>query len=151
MTIQSVTLGQEPHQPGDPDIPEERNPRGHDAQPGATGSKGPVAAPLTTQPRSNVPPPRPEGDASREERVNDAKFLVDEFGIAPRKAADLVADADPAEISSINVEVSRRENDDDPLASVPTPQEPDRDLVPDNDEERLKPVLHHPNNRRGGG
>jgi hypothetical protein len=82
-------------------------------------------------------------------KVDDATFLADEFNIPERNAARLVTP--PGQVDAIAAEVSRRRKEDDPLAAKPTPQEPERDLVPDNDEERLKPVLHHPNERRGGG
>lgn len=73
-------------------------------------------------------------------KTDDAVFLADEFGINEAAAAELVT---PGEDSAdIAAEARERRDEADRLAGVPTPEEPEQDLVADQDEVRLKPVLH---------
>jgi hypothetical protein len=130
------------HRQGDPDIPEERNPRGHDAQPNPTrpgGRETPAPVPSV----ATEPSPR-----RRPSKSDDAKFLVDEFDVPEARAAELVAR--PDQTADITRDLHERESDD-ALEGVPRPQEPTQDITADSDEERLKPVLKTPNERSGGG
>jgi hypothetical protein len=101
---------------------------------------------LPAAPETNGKPP---GSGA----VTDAEFLADEFGIGEHRAASLVAtgreQGETAEKLAWKVQQARR--NDDPLAGLPTPQEPANDLTSDTDEEPLKPVLRVKNNRVGGG
>jgi hypothetical protein len=83
-------------------------------------------------------------------KAEDAEFLVENFDIPIPTAADLVAGP---EIDVIDVELATRklEASHDPLKGVPVPKEPTSDLVSDNDEVRLKPVIRKKNKRRGAG
>lgn len=81
-------------------------------------------------------------------QTQDAEFLADEFGIVPRRAAELVAreDVDPETLRQ-RLEAEKP----DALAGDPAAREPRRDFVEDSDETALKPVLHGRNNRTGAG
>jgi hypothetical protein len=85
---------------------------------------------------------------SLKQQVDDAVFLKERFGIAPRKAGDLVArdGADPDEIRA----ASEQQGAQDPLGDAPQPAEPASEHTADTDEQRLKPVLHKRNDRVGG-
>jgi hypothetical protein len=73
-------------------------------------------------------------------RTDDAVFLAEAFDINEAAAAELVA---PGEDSAdIAAEAREQRDEADRLAGVPTPEEPEQDLVADQDEVRLKPVLH---------
>lgn len=146
-TSQPANFGD--HARGAPDAPEEANPRGHDSfNPPETPQQS-AAAPPPLPPEAPTPPKMPPGSGA----VTDAQFLVDEFRISEPRAASLVAQGRGARRESEKIENGLRQvpQEGDPLASVPTPDEPANDLVKDNDEQRLKPVLHTPNNRVGGG
>lgn len=86
-----------------------------------------------------APPPAPAQKASQ--AADDAAFLIKGFGIPPDRAARLVDSSDAA---ATEAEARRLLAADDPLADVPTPDEPASDRTADADEERLKPVLHRP-------
>jgi hypothetical protein len=87
-------------------------------------------------------------------KLENTKFLTDEFGIPERKAAEAVMGdgaATEGEVASLAAEVYKERAKDDPLAGVPTPKEPASHFSPDVDETALKPVLHRPNRRTGAG
>lgn len=86
--------------------------------------------------------PDPEAARNKQENVN---FLVDRFGIATPKAADLIAD-DEKESESLSSNANARQHRKDELGDVPAPEAPATDCVADSDEEQLKPVLR---NRKG--
>jgi hypothetical protein len=48
-------------------------------------------------------------------------------------------------------DVHRARAEEDPLASVPTPESDDQQHTADSDETALKPVLHRTNQRLGAG
>jgi hypothetical protein len=80
----------------------------------------------------------------------DAAFLVEEFEMPPREAAELVKreGEDAGEVEdATHQELKKR----DPLKNDPTPQAPASDFTEDSDEERLKPVVHKQNLRSSGG
>lgn len=81
-------------------------------------------------------------------QMRDAQLLEDEFGIVPRRAAELVARGG-VEAEALRQRLEARESD--ALAGKPIPQEPRREHVDDSDEVALKPVLHETNNRHGAG
>jgi hypothetical protein len=93
----------------------------------------------TVRDRSKV---KPQGE--------DAAFLVEEFDVTAREAAELVArddeDADKVKDATYDALKGR-----DPLRNKPTPEAPASDLTADTDEVRLKPVVHKPNMRTSGG
>jgi hypothetical protein len=94
---------------------------------------------------------RDDDDAQKDgPQAEDADFLAREFGIAPRRAGELVA-RDGARADDVAAAARERAKRRDPLAGAPVPDEPGRDRVPDSDEVRLKQVLHEKNDRRGGG
>jgi hypothetical protein len=97
-------------------------------------------------------PPKPSGVATpvNPGKVDDAVFLHDEFGIDETVAADLITE-EPIGGEAVVDALGRRERAKDPLSDIPTPAEPPSDRIADNDEERLKPVLHQRNDRVGGG
>jgi hypothetical protein len=136
------------HHQGDPDIPEETYGSGHD-------SFNEPEVPSKTQSRAVPVPDTPSrGQAATLPRlaaVTDAKFLVDEFGVNEQKAASLIAASHVEPEAAILTGLREADGQVDPLAGIPTPEEPRNDLVPDSDEERLKPVLHMKNKRTGGG
>lgn len=85
----------------------------------------------------------------KKQKIEDGTFLAEEFDIPPAKAADLVTD-DPSSEARIEVGVRKNLKQRDALEGVPTPRSSD-DFAADNDETALKPVLHTPNERNGGG
>jgi len=90
------------------------------------------------------------GDTTDLDRqVDDATFLETRFGMTPRRASELVARAGvtPDEVRA----GSEKRPPSDPLAHVPKPEAPADERPGDNDEQRLKPVLHEKNDRVGGG
>lgn len=132
------------------DIPEETNPRGHDARPDPSVPLSSVSAGQEAlPPRSGTTHP---GADETSPKAN-AKFLADEFDIPERRAAAVVAGRGTSddEIASLAAEVYQQRQHDDALAGVPTPREDQRDLRQDSDESALKPVDHRPNRRTGGG
>lgn len=136
------------HHQGEPDIPEERHGSGHDSFNEPEVSSQSLIRSVT------IPEKPPLNDASKPpapDAVTDAKFLVDEFGVTEQKAASLIAQSHVEPEAMILAGLFAAEAQDDPLAGVPTPKEPTKDLVPDNDEEPLKPVLHLKNKRNGAG
>jgi hypothetical protein len=132
------------------DIPEETNPRGHDARPDPS-------VPLASGPsEQEALPPRSDkthANADETSPTANAKFLADEFDIPERRAAAVVVRPGTSddEIASLAAEVYQQRQHDDALAGVPTPREDQRDLRQDADESALKPVDHRPNRRTGGG
>ena len=80
----------------------------------------------------------------------DAAYLVDEFDMTPREAAELVKrdgeDAGRVEDAAQDALKKR-----DPLKGQPTPKAPASDFTTDADEERLKPVVRERNMRTSGG
>jgi hypothetical protein len=86
------------------------------------------------------------GDSSK---TKDANFLVDQFDMDESEAAGIVTDS-PAERDRVTDAARKHSHDKDPLAGAPTPEEPERDIVEDNDEVRLKPIVSN-NKRTGGG
>ena len=138
------------HVQGDPDVPEERNPNGHDAEPGPA-----VTDDSESAERPSVPTPLAGADSETvtPSRLDDAMFLSNEFDIAPDRAAKLVTDAGTSETDSADLanDVRARVAETDALAGVPTPQSDPSELRPDADETPLKPVLRKPNQRTGAG
>ena len=128
----------EPHRPGAPDVPEERNPRGHDSQTDPT----PIADTVAAGEHATVGRRAPEPTAGSS-KSEDAKFIADEFDVPERRAAEVVAGPDASEtrIADLAADVHRKRKADDPLAGVPTPEEPESDFTADTDETRLKPVV----------
>ena len=90
--------------------------------------------------------PHPTAPSATDDKVEDAVFLHDEFGIAETEAAELVT-PDGSDTDAVRL----HDQNKDPLADVPTPRQPNRDMVEDTDEVRLKPVLHDRNERTGSG
>jgi len=78
----------------------------------------------------------------RPEQRENVDFLVDRFGIASPKAADLVTD-DEREADALSSQKNAREHGKDDLAGTPVPEAPSEDHVADSDEEALKPVLRN--------
>ncbi len=80
----------------------------------------------------------------------DAAYLVDQFDMAPREAAELVKrkgeDADKVEQAAQDALKKR-----DPLKNQPTPKASPSDYTSDADEEVLKPVVRERNMRTSGG
>ena len=89
---------------------------------------------------SAVPPKTQSG--------KDVAFLVDEFGVAPAAAAELIAGDGDNEKRLLQAEFAR-EREIDPLANVPTPKPAPNEFAGDSDEDMLKPILRD-NDRRGG-
>jgi len=78
---------------------------------------------------------------SIDKRVEDGTFLAENFSVAPQNAAALVAgDGQPK--AEIENKLRRRQR---------SPDDATGDLIPDDDETRLKPVLKGANKRSGGG
>ena len=140
--------GPQPTRPGEPDIPEERNPRGHDSQP----DPSPIA------------PPEPSGHAAAVGRTepqqqrqpaptDEAKFIADEFDIPARRVARAVAGdaASDERVSDLAADVHRARAEEASVASVPTPESDDQEHTADSDETALKPVLDRNNQRLGAG
>src|SRR3569623_1856873 len=125
-TSQPSSFGE--HRQGDPDAPEERNPRGHDSfnPPDiATEAEGPSPDTVPADRKTNAAP----GSAA----VTDAKILAAEFGVKVHRAAALVAEGRqrPEDSESIEAKLRKARRDDDPAANVPAPAEPKHDLVAD--------------------
>jgi hypothetical protein len=80
----------------------------------------------------------------------DAAYLVDQFDMAPREAAELVKregeDAGKVEQAAQDALKKR-----DPLKGQPTPKASRSEYTSDADEERLKPVVREKNMRTSGG
>ncbi len=136
------------HRPGDPDIPEERNPRGHDSEPDPSPIEAPE--PSGRAAAAGRAKPQQEGKSSPTE---DAKFIADEFDIPERRAARAVAGdaASDEDVSEMTANVHRARTDRDALADVPTPESDPDEQTADSDETALKPVLHRNNQRLGAG
>jgi hypothetical protein len=88
-------------------------------------------------------PSKTDPDAGRDKQEN-VDFLVDRFGIASPKAADLIADNE-TESKSLSSNANARQHRKDELDDVPVPEAPESDFIADSDEEQLKPVLHNRN------
>jgi hypothetical protein len=139
-------IEREAHHERRPDIPEESNPRRHDALPDPPMASESVSSGDTA--------PAPLGERALEEspsKVDDAKFLSDEFDISERDAALLVSGTGEDDADLLAAVVREKRGTDDPLADVPTPKEDTANLTTDADEKMLKPVLHHKNQRAGAG
>lgn len=136
------------HHLGDPDIREETYGSGHDS---FNEPEVPPKRPSRAIPTPEAPAKAHAQSSPGPAAVMDAKFLVDEFGVDERKAASLIAEARRQPEAPVEVGLRAAEAQDDPLAGMPTPKDPKNDLIPDNDEQRLKPVLHVKNGRVGGG
>ncbi len=80
----------------------------------------------------------------------DADFLVEEFDMPARDAADLVS-RDSDDTDRIAAKAAARQRKRDALKDVPSAESPQDDLVADTDEEALKPVVRRPNRRIGAG
>jgi len=119
--------------PGQPEIPEERNPLDHDSRP------DPSAVPpgAVRDDRKVASLPSASAEARAPSKVDDAKFLADEFDIPERKAVEAVADGEDA--ASLAAELHLRRPADDPLEGVPTPQSTSGDFTADSEEARVKP------------
>lgn len=83
----------------------------------------------------------PKSGRDKQENVD---FLVDTFGIASPKAADLIAD-DEKESDSLSSNANARQHAKNDLRDAPVPEAPEKDFVADSDEKQLKPVLHNRN------
>ena len=92
----------------------------------------------TMQPRQSI-----------KSKYDDAEFLADEFDLPSRKAAELVSERGD-EVDAITAEVAKRQDSENVLEGVPTPEEPTFEHGIDMDEVRLKPVLQERNDRSGG-
>jgi len=138
------------HHPGDPDIPEERNPQGHDSQ--SDPSRAPVPMSPSTAPPVQVDV-KPTGSASHPTKLDDARFLVEEFNINERKAAAAVLDKEPSahEVEDLSRALMREQRSDDPLADKPTPEEPAEITIGREGAGHLRNVVHKGNNRAGAG
>ncbi|GLQ55323.1 hypothetical protein [Devosia nitrariae] len=84
----------------------------------------------------------PKAGQHKQENVD---FLVDTFGIASPKAADLIAE-DDKESDRLSSNANARQHAKDDLSDAPVPAAPESDFVTDSDEDQLKPVLR---NRKG--
>ncbi len=89
---------------------------------------------------SAVPPKTPPD--------KDVAFLVDQFGVAPTAAAELIGGKGSEEKRLLQAEFAR-EREINPLADVPTPRPAPNEWAGDADEDMLKPILRD-NDRRGG-
>lgn len=86
-----------------------------------------------------------KSDPKAWDKQENVEFLVDSFGIASPKAADLIAD-DETESGRLSRNANARQHKKDELHDVPVPEAPESDFVEDSDEDQLKPVLR---NRKG--
>ena len=84
-------------------------------------------------------PSKSDPKAGRDKQ-EDVDFLVDSFGIASPKAADLIAE-DDKEADRLSSKANARQHAKDDLGDAPVPEAPESDFVVDSDEEQLKPVL----------
>jgi hypothetical protein len=89
-------------------------------------------------------PSKSDPEAGRDKQEN-VDFLVDSFGIASPKAADLIAEDDKA-ADRLSSNANARQHAKDDLGDAPVPEAPENDFVEDSDEDQLKPVLR---NRKG--
>lgn len=89
-------------------------------------------------------PSKSDPKAGRDKQ-EDVDFLVDSFGIASPKAADLIAE-DDKEAEHLLSKANAHQHAKDDLGDAPVPEAPEGDFVEDSDEEQLKPVLR---NRKG--
>lgn len=94
-------------------------------------------APRSQSDRHTPVTEQPDGRSDKAEEVG---FLAETFEIPAAGAAALVAEGDAAE--ALTEAELRRERDVDELADAPVPEEPAAEIAMDNDEERLKPVVH---------
>jgi hypothetical protein len=93
-----------------------------------------------------------DGDKLRQQR-KDAQFLARNFDMSPDTASELVARQD-VDAKDLGQSIKGRDGEvkrSDPLADTPTPSQPKTQYTADADEQARKPVLHHRNNRAGGG
>lgn len=74
------------------------------------------------------------------QKVRDAQFLVEEFGMTPPAAADLLAEPMTSEAKEIADAVRDIERRKDPLAGVPTPKSGEQHPAHSEDG-ALKPVV----------
>jgi hypothetical protein len=134
---------------GNPEVPEERRAQGHDAKRDPAVETSGFDTPLPNA------APAGKSDVPRDDtsKADDARFLVEQFDVPERRAARAVLGetAPDSKVAELGAEVHRHVSGDDPLAGVPTPEEPATDLAGDTDEVRLKPVLHTRNQRTGAG
>lgn len=84
-------------------------------------------------------------------KVEDVRFLAEQFDMPVRSAAELVLSSNSPRVDDIVTEAARLDDEADVLEGAPTPEEPASDFVEDQDDVRLKPVLHSRNERAGGG
>lgn len=139
-------FGAQPAKPGER-VPLDADFGPQDAQlPFHDGPNGPVEQEDIVPVEARKPVTEPVGKAPSE--VDDATFIADEFDMPERDAAGLVTDGDRSELTQ---KTMQRRKDEDPLSGEPTPEEPRRDFVADEDEVSLKPVLHEQHNRAGSG
>lgn len=94
------------------------------------------------QPRRN-----PAADNSGKP-ADEAEFLVEEFELTEREASELVT-ADEGQAQETQSAVLRKRASNEALEDAPVPEAPVSDFTPDNDEERLKPVVRARNDRTG--
>jgi hypothetical protein len=80
--------------------------------------------------------------SSKAKQDQDVDFLVDTFGVAERKAADIVA-RDGIEPDRLTQHAYRHQRERDDLAGQPAPEPSPDARTADTDEEARKPVLHH--------
>jgi hypothetical protein len=102
-----------------------------DVEPGGDAD----ASPLPTPPSPATPP------AAFDEKA-EVHFLVDEFGIAPLDAAEMLV-AKAGEAQALASEVMAEERQRDPLAGLPVPG-PDKDEnhIEQGADDLEKPVVH---------
>ncbi|RYE09775.1 MAG: hypothetical protein EOP22_07985 [Hyphomicrobiales bacterium] len=134
------TLANGTHRRGDPDVPEERNPRGHDAQPDPS-----FVAPSAGAGR----PPIPDNEEAPQvghSKTDDAAFLSEQFDIPAAKAADLIESESNVAMAAA---LRSRHADANPVQDKPTfapklsgAEEPGVAATP---------VSHKRNQRRGAG
>jgi hypothetical protein len=75
-----------------------------------------------------------------QQQREDVDFLHENFDLQTPKAAGLVTD-DGDEADRLSREANERQLHKDELKDVPVPEEPERDLIEDADETRLKPLI----------
>jgi hypothetical protein len=81
--------------------------------------------------------PQPRSEAQQDQ---DVDFLVDTFGVAERKAADIVGQDDTGR-DRLMRHAYRHQHERDDMAGQPVPEPSPDDHVADTDEEARKPVL----------
>lgn len=82
--------------------------------------------------------PRP----AKPQKVRDAQFLVEEFGMTPPAAADLLAEPLTPEAAKVADAVRDIERRKDPLAGVPAPKSGE-DHPAHSEDGGLKPVVRN--------